>query len=139
MLFLESTANAQLGGLGVWTPALFSKRTKVPFLQCPLYFKKSVFLRLKRHGSSHTISSVYETAKQYSKVMSSVKSFSVPFFVDWTPVLKNSFLRLYWYLFCILQLFQSANFAFATAAPIWPPAKVVTLVLKPKRIGDPLS
>ena len=32
-------------------PALFSKRTKVPILQYPLYIKKTVFLRLKRRGS----------------------------------------------------------------------------------------
>ena len=31
-------------------PCSFKYKKKVPFLQCPLYIKKGVFLRLKRHG-----------------------------------------------------------------------------------------
>ena len=42
---------AQLRGfLNVWARTLFNKRTKVPFLQCTLYFKKGVSLGLKRRG-----------------------------------------------------------------------------------------
>ena len=36
---------------GVWAPAHFCKRTKVPSLQCPLYIKRDIFLRSKWRGS----------------------------------------------------------------------------------------
>jgi len=47
-------------------------------------------------GKSCTVFSPYESAKQYWKAMSSLESFSVPFFVDWTPVLECPQLRAYW-------------------------------------------
>ena len=52
MAALFISTGMQLGRvLGVWTPALFSIRPKVPFLPCPLDIKKGAFLRLKRHGT----------------------------------------------------------------------------------------
>ena len=47
--YVEGHGNVNnLGILGAWTPPLFSKRTKAPFLKCPLYIKKGTFLRLKK-------------------------------------------------------------------------------------------
>ena len=42
------------GVLEVWTPILFSKRMKVPFLQSSIYIKKEIFLRVKRHGTKNS-------------------------------------------------------------------------------------
>ena len=48
---LRSDPDEHLGTvLGIWTPAIFSKRAQVPILECLLYIKKGAFLRLKRRG-----------------------------------------------------------------------------------------
>jgi len=41
----------------------------------------------------HSISSNHKSAKHNSTAVSSLKSISVPFLVDWTPALENSKLR----------------------------------------------
>ena len=42
--FMQIATDAQPGGLRVWTSAIFTKRTKVLFLQCLLYIEKGVFI-----------------------------------------------------------------------------------------------
>ena len=50
---LSTSSRATRRILRVWNPALFSERTTVPFLQCPLYIKKCIFIRFKRRGRTN--------------------------------------------------------------------------------------
>ena len=80
-----------------WFYKFFLGFAPAPILSSLLWKKIAMkIIRLQKQPyqwTSQTISSTYESTQQYSTAVSSLKSFSERFFVDWTPALENSYLR----------------------------------------------
>ena len=82
-------SGVQLWGSWGFGALLFS--TKVPFLQCPLYIKKGVILRLKRHAPKNfwgfRLQPSFFLRKTVSKAVSSLQSSSTLF--SWATPLPS--------------------------------------------------